>query len=75
MLYNARIKGKTTMGNRYVGLQDAPGRFHITVQKGDTAIYDLATQVTSEQDLLDRANQLELELYPPLLKGIADEVA
>lgn len=68
----ARITGKTKFGNRYAALQDMPGEFHLTIQTKDRVLYDYLTQVTSKEDIEERAHKLELELYPPLVTGDAD---
>lgn len=68
----ARITGKTKFGNRYAAIQDAPGEFHLTIQKDDSAIYEYLTKVSSKEDIEERAHKLELELYPPLVTGDAD---
>lgn len=68
----ARITGKTKFGNRYAARQDVAGEFHLTIQKDDMALYDYLTNVSSKEDIEERAHKLELDFYPPLVTGDVD---
>jgi hypothetical protein len=58
----ARQKGLTELGNTYVLTQSAPNRIHLTIQRGDHLINDTLENLTSEEEMIERRNQLEKEL-------------
>lgn len=58
----ARQKGLTEKGNTYVLVQDAPTRIHLTIQRGDYLINEALENLKSEEEMIERRNQLETEL-------------
>ena len=58
----ARQKGLTELGNTYVLTQDAPNKIHLTIQRGDYLINDTLENLKSEEEMINRRNQLEKEL-------------
>lgn len=67
MLYYGRHTGKTKLGNRFVVLQDAPDSYHITVQRGDLLVAETVYELADEAHMTSVIEELEKELYPPLL--------
>lgn len=68
-LYIAKKSDSTEKGSRYVILQDSPTSFHVSVQRGDKAIYEHFERPESMDFLLNQINVLEEELMtePKLL--------
>jgi hypothetical protein len=58
----ARQKGLTELGNTYVLTQDAPNKIHLTIQRGNYLVNETLENLKSEEDMIERRNQLETEL-------------
>ncbi len=62
-MYQAKKTGKTLSGSVYIILQDGPKSFHISVSKGDYAIYDHFSDPPDLNFLENNIVLLEQELY------------
>ena len=61
-LFHARKSDSTERGSRYTILQDGPASFHITVQRGDVAIYDYIANPRDMQEIETLIVALEEEI-------------
>ena len=58
-----RQKGLTERGNTYVLSQWAPNIIQLTLQRGDYVMSETLENLRSEQEMLERRNMLEDELF------------
>lgn len=61
-LYSAKESGKAISGSYYTILQDGPTSYHVTVSKGQFAIYEHFSSIESKDNMLYMINKLEEEL-------------
>ena len=73
-LFYARKTGKTELGSRYGVLQDDVTSVHVTLQRGNSVIYEHFDDVTSEDILMKHIAYLEDELIPKMLPDPEEKI-